>query len=159
MPWSRSSMRGCGSCPTASPSQERSTSSIPSGTATESFGSPVTVVERNTLPARPARSRFDVSGTTSVCQTSTPRTSLEETTTHGRCLSTSTQCTAPRLTNVPTVASVRRLREHLDRSVDTRLRRVLHLLRVAGRTVRPLALRGYEVGWSPTGRTVCRGCR
>lgn len=97
-PSSMSSSRTWGSRPACSASNERSINSRPSGTATESFDNPVAVETSNTLPAIPARSRFEVTGTTCVCQTSTPRTSSEETTTHGRRLSNSIQYTAPRTT-------------------------------------------------------------
>jgi hypothetical protein len=90
-PSSMASRSGRASLPARSASRERSINSRPSGTATESIGRPVTAAVSNTLPARPARSRFDVSGTTWVCQTSTPRTSSDDTTTHGRRLSSSTQ--------------------------------------------------------------------
>ena len=97
-PSSIASTSGSGSSPTPSTSQERSTSSNPSGTATESVGRPVAAAFSSTLPASPALSRFDVRGTTWVCHTSTRRTSSEDTTTHGRRLSRSTQHTAPRAT-------------------------------------------------------------
>jgi heat shock protein HslJ len=90
-PSSMSSTSSGGSTPASSASSARSTSSRPRGTATESFGSPVTFAGRSTLPPNPALSRFDVTGTTWVCHTDTPRTSSEETTTQGRRLSRSIQ--------------------------------------------------------------------
>ena len=94
-PSSMARTRGRGSRPTRSASHERSTSSRPSGTATESFGRPVTAAVRSTLPASPARSRFDVRGTTCVCHTSTPSTSSEDTTTQGRRFSNPTRYSSP----------------------------------------------------------------
>jgi len=97
-PLSMSSRRTPGIRPACSTSSGRSISSRPRGTATESLGSPVAAERSNTLPAMPARSRLEVTGTTWVCQTSTPKTSSDETTTHGRRLSRSIQYTPPRAT-------------------------------------------------------------
>jgi len=99
-PSSRSPIRMSGNRPACSPSSERSISSRPSGTATESFGNPLTVAGKNTFAAMPARAMLEVTGTTWVCQTFTLSTSSEDTTTHGRRLSSSIQCTAPRATTV-----------------------------------------------------------
>lgn len=112
-PSSIATTSGRGNCPTRSINQDRSTSSTPSGTATQSLGRPVIDAPSATLPASPARSRFDVRGTTWVCQTSTPRTSSEETTTHGRRLSRSTQYTSPRSTTVRISPSARPRSERL----------------------------------------------
>ena len=85
---------------------DRSISSSPSGTATESFGSPLAFAGSRTLPALAARATFDVTGTTWLCQTFTLSTSTEDTTTHGRRLSRSIQYTPPLITterNAPSV--------------------------------------------------------
>ena len=97
-PASIASINAAGRRPVRSTSHERSINSNPSGTATESRSSPVTFAGNRTLLANPARFAFDVNGTTWACQTSTPSTSADETTTHGRRLSRSTQCTSPRAT-------------------------------------------------------------
>ena len=80
-PSSMSSISTSGSLPACCPRSDRSINSSPSGTATESFGSPLALEASNTFPAMPARATFDVMGTTWVCQTSTPSTSSDETTT------------------------------------------------------------------------------
>ena len=98
-----------GTRPVCSTNSERLMSSRPSGTATQSLGSPVAFEASNTLPATPARSTLDVRGTTCACQRSTPRTSSEETTTQGRRLSQSIQ-------NAPHALPRRRPRRPLDNS-------------------------------------------
>ncbi len=86
-----SSSRTAGKRPTLWARSERSMSSRPITTATESLGNPVAAEGSSTFPARPARARLDVRGTTWVGQRSTSDTSSAETTTHGRRLSNSIQ--------------------------------------------------------------------
>lgn len=99
-------MSGFGNVAERSTKSERSMSSKPRGTATESLGKPVTADESSTLPASPARSTLEVRGTTWVCHTSTCRTSSDETTTQGRRLSSSTQQISPRVTKGQTCPCV-----------------------------------------------------
>ena len=157
-PSSMASTRARGSRPTRSTSHERSTSTNPSGTATESFPKPVTAASSKTLPARPARSRFEVRGTTWVCQTSTPRTSSRDTTTHGRRLSRSIQYTPPRATTAPIAPSARRLPRRPPRSVP-RAPPEPHPPEADRRMTSPTGPRDVAADRLPTSRKAPGGCR
>lgn len=158
-PSSMSSIKTSGNRPARSPSSDRSISSRPSGTATESLGSPLAVAGRSTFPAIPARATFEVTGTTWVCQTSTLSTSSEDTTTHGRLLSSSIQCTAPLATTVQNAPSDPAL-PTIPRQSGVRNPPVGHQPTAAGRASdRSAWRRGGEADRQPMSRTAHRGCR